>query len=87
MLFMERNRGGRVPGEWVYDRQVSTFHRFWGMVAAPSCPETWTWVDCAYVRAQSCPTLCDSMGCTHQTPLSLQFFIQESWSGLPFSVP
>lgn len=27
------------------------------------------------------------MGCTHQTPLSLQFFIQESWSGLPFSVP
>ena len=44
-------------------------------------------VDCACMRAQSCPTLCDFMSCTHQMPLSVQFSIQESWSGLPFPIP
>ena len=36
---------------------------------------------------QSCPTLCDSIDGTHQTPLSLGFSRQEHWSGLPFPSP
>ena len=35
--------------------------------------------------AQSCLTLCDSMG--HQAPLSVGFSRQEYWSGLPFPTP
>ena len=37
--------------------------------------------------AQSCPTLCDPVGCSCQAPLSLEFFRQEYWSGLAFSSP
>ena len=40
----------------------------------------------AYMSAKSlwsCPTLCDPMDCSHQAPLSMQFFRQEYWSGLP----
>ena len=33
---------------------------------------------------QSCPTLRDPMGCTHQAPLSMGFSRQEYWSGLSF---
>ena len=33
---------------------------------------------------QSCPTLCDCMDyITCQAPLSMEFFRQEYWSGLP----
>ena len=35
---------------------------------------------------QSCPTLCDPMDCS-QTPLSMEPFRQEYWSGLPFPSP
>ena len=34
---------------------------------------------------QSCPTLCDPRTVAHQAPLSMEFFRQEYWSGLPFS--
>ena len=33
---------------------------------------------------QSCLTLCDRMDCRPQAPLSMGFFRQEYWSGLPF---
>ena len=33
---------------------------------------------------QSCPTLCDPMDIAHQVFLSMGFFRQEYWSGLPF---
>ena len=33
---------------------------------------------------QSCPTLCDPIDGSHQSPLSLGFSRQEYWSGLPF---
>ena len=37
---------------------------------------------------QLCLTLCDPMYCmAHQAPLSMEFFRQEYWSGLPFSSP
>ena len=36
---------------------------------------------------QSCPTLCDPIGATHQAPPSLGFSRQEHWSGLPFPSP
>ena len=39
------------------------------------------------MHAQSCPTLCDPMDCSHQAPLSMGFFRQEYWSGLPFPPP
>ena len=35
-----------------------------------------------YVPAQ--PTLCDTMNCSLQSPLSIGFFSQGYWSGLPF---
>ena len=38
------------------------------------------------VRAQSCPTLCDSTDCS-QVPLSMEFSRQEYWSELPFPPP
>ena len=34
--------------------------------------------------AQSCPTLCDSLHCSLPGSLSLGFYRQEYWSGLPF---
>ena len=37
--------------------------------------------------AQSCPTLCIPWTITHQDPLSMGFFRQEYWSGLPFPSP
>ena len=33
--------------------------------------------------AQSCPTLCDPMDCSHQAPPSMGFSRQGYWSGLP----
>ena len=36
---------------------------------------------------QSCPTLCDPMDYSLQTPLSMGFSRQEYWSGLPFPSP
>ena len=37
---------------------------------------------------QSCPNLCDPMDyAAHQTPLSMKFYRQEHWSGLPFPSP
>ena len=33
--------------------------------------------------AQSCPTLCDPMGCSHHAPPSMGFSRQEYWSGVP----
>ena len=36
---------------------------------------------------QSCPTLCDPIGGSHQAPPSLGFSRQEHWSGLPFPSP
>ena len=38
----------------------------------------------SWVRAQSCLTLCNPMDCSHQAPLSVEFFRQEYWRGLPF---
>ena len=37
--------------------------------------------------AQSCPTLCDPMECSHKAPLSMGFSRQEYWSGLPCPSP
>ena len=38
--------------------------------------------------AQSCPTLCDPMGCiAYHTPPSMGSSGQEYWSGLPFPSP
>ena len=36
---------------------------------------------------QSCPTLCNPMGCSLPTPPSIGFSRQEYWSGLPFPSP
>ena len=37
--------------------------------------------------AQLCLTLCDSMDCSHQAPLSMEFSRQEYWNRLPFPSP
>ena len=37
--------------------------------------------------AQSSHTLCDSMDCSPQAPLSMEFSRQEYWNGLPFPFP
>ena len=40
------------------------------------------------IVAQSCPTLCNAMDyIAFQAPLSIRFFRQEHWSGLPFPPP
>ena len=36
---------------------------------------------------QSCPTLCDLWTVSRQAPLSMGFFRQEYWSGLPCPLP
>ena len=36
---------------------------------------------------QSCLTLCDSLDYSPQAPLSMGFFWQEYWNGLPFPSP
>ena len=42
---------------------------------------------CCAKSLQLCPTLCNSMGCSPQTLLSMEFSRQEYWSGLPFPIP
>ena len=42
---------------------------------------------CVCVCTQSCLTLCDPMGCSPQTPLSMEFSRQECQSELPFPTP
>ena len=37
------------------------------------------------IVAQLCLTVCDTMDCSCQTPLSIGFSRQEHWSELPFS--
>ena len=37
--------------------------------------------------AKSCPTLVTPWTIAHQTTLSMRFFRQEYWSGLPFPSP
>ena len=37
--------------------------------------------------AQLCPTFCDPWTGARQAPLSMEFFRQEYWSGLPFPPP
>ena len=37
--------------------------------------------------AQSCPLFVTPWTEAHQTPLSMEFFRQEDWSGLPFPSP
>ena len=39
------------------------------------------------LSGQSCLTLCALWTVAHQTPLSMGFFWQEYWSGLPFPSP
>ncbi|XP_070643559.1 cyclin-dependent kinase 14 isoform X2 [Bos indicus] len=39
------------------------------------------------VLNQSCLSLCDPWTVAHQAPLSMEFFRQEFWSGLPFPSP
>ena len=41
----------------------------------------------ACLVAQSCPTLCILIGCSHQAPLSMGFSRQEYWNGLPCPLP
>ena len=46
--------------------------------------------DLLVMRAKSiqwCPTLCDLKYCGCQAPLSMIFFRQEYWSGLPYPPP
>ena len=40
--------------------------------------------NCMCLVAQSCPTLCDPMDCSHQAPLSMGFSEQEYWNGCHF---
>ena len=42
---------------------------------------------CCYLVTKSCPTLCDSIDCSHQAPLFMAFPRCEEWSGLPFPSP
>ena len=42
---------------------------------------------CACSVAHSCPTLCSPVDCSTQDPLSMEFFRQEYWNGLPFPPP
>ena len=37
--------------------------------------------------AQSCPTLCDPSTADYQAPVSIGFYRQEYWSGLPIPSP
>ena len=39
------------------------------------------------MHVQSCLTLCDSMDCSPQAPLSMEFSRQEYWNRLPFPSP
>ena len=42
---------------------------------------------CCAQSLQQSPTLCDSMHCSWQAPLSMGFFRQEYWGGLPCPPP
>ena len=66
------NRGGECP----CSLQAMSSSPNGGLVALALC---------ACLVAQSCPTLCLTVA--RQAPLSMGFFKQEYWSGLPFPPP
>ena len=47
--------------------------------------EQWLGLLVGYVPAQSCLTLCNSMDCSPQAPLSMEFSRQEYWNGFLFT--
>ena len=47
--------------------------------------EQWLGLLGGYVPAQSCLTLCNSMDCNPQAPLSMEFSRQEYWNGFLFT--
>ena len=49
------------------------------------CSITFLWKLCS--DAQLCPALCNPVDLAHPAPLSMVFFRQEYWSGLPFPSP
>ena len=64
------------------------------------CHTPWFWAQYTFALAsvilenevkvaQSCPPLCNSVDCSHQAPLSMDFSRQEKthWSGFPFPSP
>ena len=74
-----------TQGGWsLYTINISKLH-YWSH----------NWVFWGHLRTQSlcakslqlCPTLCDPMDCSHQTPLSMGFSRQGYWSGLPCPLP
>ena len=57
---------------------------FWNFV----CYSGWfRFLTIELMHAQSCPTLATPWTIAHQAPLSIGFFRQEYWSGLPFPPP
>ena len=42
---------------------------------------------CVHACFQLCPILCDTIDCILQTPLCLEFYRLEYWSGLTFPAP
>ena len=48
------------------------------------CQQILLW---CFMHAQSCLILCDAINTARQAPLSMGFFRQEYWSGLPFPPP
>ena len=47
--------------------------------------EPWVGLLVGCMHAQSCLTLCNSMDCSPQAPLSMEFSGQEYWSGFLFT--
>ena len=47
--------------------------------------EQWLGLLVGCMHAQSCLTLCNSMDCSPQAPLSMEFSRQEYWSGFLFT--
>ena len=86
--FLPKKSQGRSPSEWtgwislqskglsrVFSNTTVQKHQFFG--AQPS----------SQFNSQSCPTLCGPWTVVWQAPLSLEFPMQEYWSGLPFHTP
>ena len=72
---------GVVEGHPVQCTQSTPFLlRVWSM-------DQWHHYHTSCLVTKSCPTLCNPVDCSPQAPVSVGFFRQEYWSGLPFPSP
>ena len=80
------------PGRWLQSIGLQIVRQDWSNLTHTHCLGSPRKVYVLCLLAQSCPTICNHMDCSPQSPLSMgilhgQEWVHEYWSGLPYPSP